>query len=79
MRDISRFFFVLSSNRRSKLIPVNQHPLVIRVRGDLARYLLDRYADLNRLVTQKIGWVEGVPQTFCSAILPPRNPPPIPL
>lgn len=28
---------------------------------------------------QKIGWVEGVPQTFCSAILPARNPPPIPL
>ena len=41
------------SNRRSELIPINQHPLVIRVRADLARHHLDRYADLHRLVAQK--------------------------
>ena len=52
LESASHIFLVLGSNRWPKFIPVNQHSLVIRVRADLARHHLDRYADLHRLVAQ---------------------------
>jgi len=54
-----------TGKHRSKFIPVNQHPLVICVRADLARHHLDRHADLHRLFTVTIS--TGMPIcTDCS-------------
>ena len=41
MEDDFQILFVLSPNRGPKLIPINQHPLVIHVRADLYRNYLD--------------------------------------
>src|SRR5450759_3779055 len=46
------------SNRRPELIPINQHPLGIRVRADLARHHLHRHANLHRLFAQ-VGQLGG--------------------